>query len=61
MTQRGSQDNVVTYTHFCDAAEDMENIKPSEITLGSVCIVLEGDNGFSAYIAKSDKTWVQVI
>lgn len=61
MTQRGSQDNVITYTHFCDTEEDKNNIDPKYITLGSVCIVLEGDNGFSGYIAKSDKTWVQVI
>ena len=61
MTQRGSQDNVVTYTHFCDTEADKENIDPKYITLGSVCIVLEGDKVFAGYIAKSDKTWVQVL
>ena len=58
MTKRGSEDNVITYEHYCDTTEDMVNIDPKYITLGSVCIVVEGESGeLEAYIAKSDKSW----
>lgn len=63
MTQRGSQDNVITYTHFCDTAEDKKRIDPRYITLGSVCVVLEDENNnneLTFYLGKSDKTWKQV-
>ena len=61
-TQRGSQDNVVTYTHFCDTKADMDLIDKKEITLGSVCVVLEDESSndnLEFYLAKSDKTWVK--
>lgn len=58
MTKRGSEDNVITYEHYCDTTNDMTNIDPKYITLGSVCIVVEGESGeLEAYIAKSDKSW----
>lgn len=63
MTQRGTQDNVITYTHFCDTHADMENIEQRYITLGSVCVVLEDEtagNELTFYLGKSDKTWKQV-
>lgn len=62
-TQRGTQDNVITYTHFCDTKEDMKLIDKKEITLGSVCVVLEDEdagNELNFYLAKSDKTWKPV-
>jgi len=62
MTKRGSQDNIVTYEHFCDTAADKENIDPAYITLGSVCVVLADETsggGLEFYLAKSDKTWVK--
>lgn len=58
MTKRGSQDNIVTYEHWCDTAEDMANIDPSQITLGSVCVVVSGELGIELYIANSNKEWV---
>lgn len=58
MTKRGSQDNMVTYEHYCDTIEDRDAIDPKEITLGSTCIVVEGESGeLEAYVAKSDKSW----
>lgn len=63
MTKRGSQDNVVTYEHFCDTAADKQNIDPKYITLGSVCVVLDDEttnHELTFYLAKSDKTWKQV-
>lgn len=60
MTKRGSQDNVITYEHYCDTLEDRANIDPQYITLGSVCIVVEGENGLTAYIANSNKEWVEI-
>ena len=61
MTKRGSLDNVITYEHYCDTTDDLENINPEFITLGSIAVVLSGENDtLEVYIAKSDKTWVQL-
>lgn len=60
MTKRGQQDNVVTYEHICDETADLQNINPDYITLGSVALVLDGAAGLEVYMAKSDKTWVQI-
>ncbi len=60
MTKRGQQDNVVTYEHICDETADLQNIDPEYITLGSVALVLDGAAGLEVYMAKSDKTWVQI-
>ena len=60
MTKRGTQDNVVTYEHICDETADLQNINPDYITLGSVALVLDGAAGLEVYMAKSDKTWVQI-
>jgi len=58
MTKRGSQDNVATYEHYCDTVEDMANISPEYITLGSICVVIKGDNDtLELYIADSNHTW----
>lgn len=58
MTKRGQQDNVITYEHYCDTKADMANIKPEYITLGSVCVVIKGDNDeLEIYLAGSDKQW----
>ena len=61
MTKRGTQDNVVTYEHICDEPEDLENINPAYITLGSVALVLHdtGDR-LGAYMADSNKQWVSL-
>lgn len=61
MTKRGSEDNVLTYEHYCDTAADMANIDPHYVTLGSVCIVVNGTNsGVDFYIAGSNKQWTKV-
>lgn len=58
MTKRGSEDNMITYEHYCDTTADMGNIDPKYITLGSVCIVVQGNNNdLDVYIAGSDKQW----
>lgn len=58
MTKRGSQDNVITYEHYCDTVEDMVNISPEYITLGSICVVIKGENdALELYIADSNRTW----
>lgn len=58
MTKRGSDDNAITYEHYCDTRADMDNIKEEYITLGSICVVLKGeDNTLELYIADSSKTW----
>lgn len=60
MTKRGQHDNVITYEHICDETADLQNINPEYITLGSVALVLDGTTGLEVYMAKSDKTWVQI-
>ena len=58
LAKRGALDNEVTFAHYCDPFEDLEQIDPEQINLGSTAIVLEGENGgFEVYMAKSDKTW----
>ena len=61
MTKRGMQDNVITYEHYCDTIADMNNINPDYITLGSICIVVQGENNeLDAYMANSQKEWVRI-
>lgn len=57
-SKRGAQDNIVTYEHICDTTEDLQNINPQYITLGSVAIVLQGDAGLEIYMATSNKEWI---
>lgn len=58
MTKRGTQDNVITYEHYCDTTADMANIDPAYITLGSVCVVIKGTNNeLDIYLADSNKNW----
>lgn len=61
MTKRGTQDNVITYEHYCDAKADLANIPKSQTTLGSTAVVLKDENDeLGIYIAGSDKQWVPV-
>lgn len=60
MTKRGQQDNVITYEHMCDTTEDLANINPNYITLGSVAVVLQGDTGLEIYLATSSKEWIKI-
>lgn len=60
MSQRGSQDNVVTYTHICDDTADLDDIEDEYITLGSVALVVNGTGGIEIYMANSDKEWVSM-
>lgn len=58
LTKEGNQVNVTTYEHFCDTIDDMANIDPRKINLGSICVVLSGSNGkLQFYIANSNKEW----
>lgn len=58
MTKRGNLDNIVTYEHICDTVADMQNIDPRTATLGSVCIVIKGENdSLEVYIADSNREW----
>lgn len=62
MTKRGSQDNVVTYEHICDTRADMASIEDKYATLGSTCIVIQGESGgMEVYIADSGHQWSSLI
>lgn len=60
MSKRGNLDNVVTYEHICDTRDDMDDIDPKYITLGSTAIVIKGSGGLEVYMATSDKEWVSL-
>lgn len=60
MTKQGSQDNIITYEHICDTTADMKNIDPKYITLGSTCVVVNGEGGLEMYIATSNKQWKSI-
>ena len=58
MIKRGSEDNVLTYEFMCDTTADMADIDSHYITLGSTCIVLQGESeGLEIYIANTNKEW----
>lgn len=58
MTKQGNLDNVVTYEHICDTFEDIQTIDPHYITLGSTCVVINGESGgLEVYMANSNKEW----
>ena len=59
MTKRGVQDNNVTYEFFCDSDQDLQNIDPHYITLGSTAIILN-QGALSIYIANSNKEWIDI-
>lgn len=59
-TKVGEQINVAAYEYFCDTTADMANIDPKKITLGSVCVVLQGESGLEVYIANSNKEWINI-
>lgn len=59
MTKHGSQDNIVTYEHYCDTKADLANIPQDQISLGSVAIVLKDeDDSMGIYLANSSKEWI---
>lgn len=59
MNKRGTQDNIVTYEHYCDTKADLANIPKNQITLGSVAIVLkDDDDSMGIYMANSNKEWI---
>ena len=56
-SKRGQLDNIITYEHICDFTTDMADIDPHYITLGSICTVINGEDGLELYIADSEKQW----
>ena len=62
MTKRGDLDHIVTYEFICDTAADMSKIEPRYITLGSTCIVIQGESGeLEVYMANSKKQWASIM
>lgn len=62
MTKRGSVDNIVTYEHICDTTADMSLIDPRYVTLGSTCIVVQGESGgLEVYMASTNKEWQSLV
>jgi len=57
MTKRGQMDNVVANEFMCDTSSDLAKIDKSEITFGSVAVVLDG---MEVYIANSKKQWISM-
>lgn len=62
MAKRGNLDNIVTYEHYCDSIEDLQDIPENEITLGSTVVVIDSENNtIIPYIANSAKQWIPLI
>lgn len=62
LTKRGNLDNIITYEHICDTTEDMAFIEQKYITLGSTCVVLQGEGGgMEVYMADSNKEWHDIM
>lgn len=57
LTKRGSLDNEITNTFFCDGPEDLQNIPASQINLGSTAVVIDP---FEMFIANSNKEWISL-
>lgn len=55
MTKRGSMDNEVTNEFICETSDDLANIPPKDINLGTVAIVLKP--ALQVFIADSQKVW----
>jgi len=52
----------VTYEHICDNISDMASIEDKYVTLGSTCIVLNGESGgMEIYIADSEHNWKSLV
>ena len=61
MTKQGNLDNIVTYEHICDTFDDIQTIDPHYITLGSTCVVINGESGgLEVYMANSEKEWMSL-
>ena len=60
MTKRGQVDNVVAYEFVCDNVSDLQAINTQYVTMGSIAIVIEGENGFEVYMANSKKQWISL-
>lgn len=54
MTKHGQMDNQVANEFMCDTAADLNEIDSSEITFGSVAVVLDT---MEVFIANSQKEW----
>lgn len=54
MTKRGQMDNQVANEFMCDTAADLNKIDSSEITFGSVAVILDT---MEVFIANSKKEW----
>ena len=62
MTKRGNLDNIVTYESICDTKEDLANIPAQYATLGSIALVIKGeDDMLEAYMATSEGEWVPIM
>lgn len=54
MTKHGQMDNQVANEFMCDTAADLSKIDSSEITFGSVAVILDT---MEVFIANSKKEW----
>ena len=61
MTKRGTEDNCIIFEHYCDTTSDLNNIPKEQISLGSIAIILQGENDdLEIYIANSNKEWISI-
>ena len=60
ITKQGIEENSFTWEYYCDTYEDMENIAQENVTIGSYCTLLNGENGVEIYAGDGNHQWVLI-
>ena len=60
ITKQGIEENSFTWEYYCDTYEDMESIAQQNVTIGSYCTLLNGENGVEIYTGDGNHQWVLI-
>lgn len=60
ITKQGIEENSFTWEYYCDTYEDMESIAQENVTIGSYCTLLNGENGVEIYTGDGNHQWVLI-
>ena len=60
ITKQGIEENSFTWEYYCDSYEDMNSIAQENVTIGSYCTLLNGENGVEIYAGDGNHQWVLI-
>ena len=60
ITKQGMEENSFTWEYYCDTYEDLNSIEQENITIGSYCTLLQGENGVEIYAGDGNHQWILV-